>query len=175
MMLAKNDEAGVILSNEQNDLLLVDAFEMEKLEELTYYVTRPNYVVDYDDDYQGDVVCDDQEDRLTTKMMLLTRAIAQCYSTPANRLCTSSNTRNQVVAHVDRVNIRCRNVRNGGRFTRSSSNTQGDYAESENVQKETGNGNVQIILRNSSSRDALNVQCYKFNAKGTMHENVQSQ
>ncbi|GJV57221.1 hypothetical protein Tco_1458226 [Tanacetum coccineum] len=40
-----------------------------------YYVTHPPSVVDYDDDYQGDVVCDDQEDSLTTTMMIIARAI----------------------------------------------------------------------------------------------------
>ncbi|GJT95315.1 putative reverse transcriptase domain-containing protein [Tanacetum coccineum] len=64
----------------------------------TYYVTHPSSVVDYDDDYQGDEVCDDQEDSLTTATMLLARAITQCYSTPTNNLLrTSSNIRNQAV------------------------------------------------------------------------------
>ncbi|GJT21528.1 reverse transcriptase domain-containing protein [Tanacetum coccineum] len=35
-----------------------------------------------------------------------------------------------------------------------------------NVQKDTGNGNVQRIIGTSSSRNALNVQCYNCNAKG---------
>nr|GEX34513.1 hypothetical protein [Tanacetum cinerariifolium] len=51
---------------------------------VAYYVTHPSYVVDYDDDYQGDAVCDDQEDSLTAAMMLLACAITQCYSTPTN-------------------------------------------------------------------------------------------
>ncbi|GJV65465.1 hypothetical protein Tco_1476293 [Tanacetum coccineum] len=60
-----------------------------------YYVTHPFFVVDYDDDYQGDAIGDYQKDSLTTTMMFLARAIAQRYSTPTkNRLCTSSNTRN---------------------------------------------------------------------------------
>ncbi|GJU53314.1 hypothetical protein Tco_1227028 [Tanacetum coccineum] len=41
----------------------------------TYYVTHPPIVVNYDDVYQGDVICDDQEDSLTIAMMLLSRAI----------------------------------------------------------------------------------------------------
>ncbi|GKA04162.1 hypothetical protein Tco_0676943 [Tanacetum coccineum] len=45
-----------------------------------YYVTHPPYVVDYDDDYQGDAICDDQEDSLITAMMLLARAITQRYT-----------------------------------------------------------------------------------------------
>ncbi|GKE17997.1 hypothetical protein Tco_1425574 [Tanacetum coccineum] len=37
----------------------------------TYYVTHPPSVVDYDDDYQGDTICEDQEDSLTIAMMFL--------------------------------------------------------------------------------------------------------
>ncbi|GKF44604.1 hypothetical protein Tco_0131156 [Tanacetum coccineum] len=60
---------------------------------LPYYVTHPPSMVDYDDDYQGDVVCDDQDDSLTIAMMLLARAITQRYFTPTkSRLHTSSNT-----------------------------------------------------------------------------------
>nr|GEV48882.1 hypothetical protein [Tanacetum cinerariifolium] len=36
-----------------------------------YYVTHPPSVIGYDDDYQGEAICDDQEDSLTTVMMLL--------------------------------------------------------------------------------------------------------
>ncbi|GJR25398.1 hypothetical protein Tco_1101630 [Tanacetum coccineum] len=35
MLLAKHDEAGVILTNEQNDFLFVDASRMEEIEELS--------------------------------------------------------------------------------------------------------------------------------------------
>ncbi|GKA46086.1 RNA-directed DNA polymerase, eukaryota, reverse transcriptase zinc-binding domain protein [Tanacetum coccineum] len=97
-----------------------------------------------------DAVCDDQDDSLTTEMMLLARSITQQYSIPTNNcLPSSSNTRNQVVVQADRVDIQSRNVGNGGRYARRSSGTQGESAESGNVQKETGNGN-----------------CYNCNAKG---------
>nr|GEX11593.1 hypothetical protein [Tanacetum cinerariifolium] len=80
-----------------------------------YYVTHPASMVDYDDDYQGDEICDDQEDSLTTAMMLLALAITQCYSTPTNnRLCTSSNTRNQAVVQANSVNIQSRNKDEAG-------------------------------------------------------------
>nr|GEW94126.1 hypothetical protein [Tanacetum cinerariifolium] len=39
MLLAKKDEAGVILSNKQNDFLLADAAQMEELEELSVTYT----------------------------------------------------------------------------------------------------------------------------------------
>ncbi|GJR35439.1 hypothetical protein Tco_1211123 [Tanacetum coccineum] len=50
----------------------------------SYYVTHPLSVVDYDDEYQGELQGDSQEDKLTTAMMLLARAISQKFSTPTN-------------------------------------------------------------------------------------------
>ncbi|GKE23465.1 hypothetical protein Tco_1434977, partial [Tanacetum coccineum] len=49
-----------------------------------YYVTHPLSVVDYKDEYQGELQGDSQEDKLTTAMMLLARAITQKFSTPTN-------------------------------------------------------------------------------------------
>ncbi|GJS60340.1 hypothetical protein Tco_0655124 [Tanacetum coccineum] len=49
-----------------------------------YYVTHPPFVVDYDDDYQGDTFQNDPEDPLTSAIMLLAHAITQHYSTPTN-------------------------------------------------------------------------------------------
>ncbi|GKF15352.1 hypothetical protein Tco_0056814, partial [Tanacetum coccineum] len=40
-----------------------------------YYVTHPSSVVDYEEDCQGDLQGDAWEDKLTTAMMLLARAI----------------------------------------------------------------------------------------------------
>ncbi|GJR13015.1 retrovirus-related pol polyprotein from transposon TNT 1-94, partial [Tanacetum coccineum] len=40
---------------------------------LSYYVTHPSSVVDYDDDYQGDAVQNTSEDPLTSAMILLAR------------------------------------------------------------------------------------------------------
>ncbi|GJX88073.1 hypothetical protein Tco_0340087 [Tanacetum coccineum] len=40
-----------------------------------YYVTHPSSVVDYEEDYQGELHGDSQEEKLTTAMMLLARAI----------------------------------------------------------------------------------------------------
>nr|GEY76936.1 hypothetical protein [Tanacetum cinerariifolium] len=59
-----------------------------------YYVTHPSSVIDYEEDYQGELQGDSQEAKLTIAMMLLARAITQKFSTPTNnRLCTSSNTK----------------------------------------------------------------------------------
>ncbi|GJV32774.1 hypothetical protein Tco_1393174 [Tanacetum coccineum] len=60
-----------------------------------YYVTHTLSFIDYKEDYQGEIQGDAREDKLTTAMMLLARAITQRYSTPTNNhLRTSSNTRN---------------------------------------------------------------------------------
>ncbi|GKE02099.1 hypothetical protein Tco_1390082, partial [Tanacetum coccineum] len=76
-----------------------------------YYITHPSSVIDYEEDYQGEIQEDAQEDKLRTAMVLLARAITQCYSTPTNnRLCTSSNTKNQAVIHDGRVDIKSKNA-----------------------------------------------------------------
>ncbi|GJY93624.1 hypothetical protein Tco_0509406 [Tanacetum coccineum] len=49
-----------------------------------YYVTHPSSIIDSEKDYQGEIQGDAQEDKLTTAMMLLARAITQHYSTPTN-------------------------------------------------------------------------------------------
>ncbi|GJR84038.1 hypothetical protein Tco_0154823 [Tanacetum coccineum] len=80
-----------------------------------YYVTDPSSVVDYKDEYQGELQGDSQEDNLTTAMMLLARAITQKFSTPTNNhLRTSSNTRNQAVIQDGRVDIQTKNEGYGG-------------------------------------------------------------
>ncbi|GJW49504.1 hypothetical protein Tco_0090855 [Tanacetum coccineum] len=73
----------------------------------TILCTHPSSVIVYEEDYQGDA----QEDKLTTAIMLLARAITQRYSTPTNnRLRTSSNTMNQAVIHDGWVDIQSKNV-----------------------------------------------------------------
>ncbi|GKD36080.1 hypothetical protein Tco_1251589 [Tanacetum coccineum] len=80
-----------------------------------YYVTHPSSVVDYEDEYQGELQGDSQEDKFTTAMILLARSITKTFSTPTNnRLCTSSNTRNQAVIHDGRVDTQTKNVGYGG-------------------------------------------------------------
>ncbi|GKB11871.1 putative ribonuclease H-like domain-containing protein [Tanacetum coccineum] len=87
-------------------------------------------------DYQGEIQGDAQEDKLINVMMLLARAITQCYSTPTNiRLRTLSNTRNQAVIHDGRVDIQSKNV---------------GYAEN----------------ATESNPRKSNVQCYNYNARG---------
>ncbi|GJU05064.1 integrase, catalytic region, zinc finger, CCHC-type containing protein [Tanacetum coccineum] len=107
-----------------------------------YYVTHPSFVIDNDDDYQGEIQGDAQEDKRTTGMMLLARAITQRYSTPTNnRLRSSSNSRNQAVIQDGRVDIQSKNV---------------GYA---------GNGN-QNAGRTNRNQGKTNVRCYNCNGKG---------
>nr|GEZ56225.1 hypothetical protein [Tanacetum cinerariifolium] len=80
-----------------------------------YYVTHPSSVVNYEDEYYGELQIDSQKDKLITTMMLLTRAISQKFSTPTNnRLRILSNTRNQFVILDGQVDIQTKNAGYGG-------------------------------------------------------------
>ncbi|GJT27525.1 retrovirus-related pol polyprotein from transposon TNT 1-94 [Tanacetum coccineum] len=130
----------------------------------SYYVTHPTSVVDYDDEYQQDDVQTNSEDPLASVMLLLARAITQNFSNPTNnRLCTSSNTRNQAIIQGERANIQSRNSGNTGRNTRRAY-VQEEVIEGSNAQNETGN--VQRTLRTSSSGNTSTVQCYNCSGKG---------
>ncbi|GJX62344.1 hypothetical protein Tco_0295244 [Tanacetum coccineum] len=135
-----------------------------------YYVTHPYLVVDYDDDYQGDAFQNNYEDPLTYAMMLLARSITQRFFNPTNnRLCTSSNTRNQAIVQADRVNIQSRNSGNDGRNTRRSY-VQEEIIEGNNVQNDAGN--TQRIIQTTSSGSAANVQCYNCSEKGPSYDSA---
>nr|GFC32858.1 hypothetical protein [Tanacetum cinerariifolium] len=85
----------------------------------SYYVTHPTSVVDYDGEYQQDDIQTNSKDPFASAMLLLARAITQNLSNPKNnRLCTSSNTRNQAIIQGDRVNIQSRNSGNTRRNNR---------------------------------------------------------
>nr|GEU57007.1 hypothetical protein [Tanacetum cinerariifolium] len=72
-------------------------------------VTHPSLVVDYDDDYQGDIVQSNSDDPLTFAMIFLSCAITRNFSNPTNNhLRNSSNTRNQSIIQRDRVKIQSR-------------------------------------------------------------------
>ncbi|GKD66679.1 hypothetical protein Tco_1308787 [Tanacetum coccineum] len=71
-----------------------------------YYVIHPSSVVDFEDEYQGELQGYSQEDKLTTAMLLLARSITQKFSTPTNyRLRTSTNTRSQAMIQDGRVDM----------------------------------------------------------------------
>ncbi|GJZ40239.1 hypothetical protein Tco_0586802 [Tanacetum coccineum] len=99
-----------------------------------YEVIHPPSVIDYDDKYQGELQGDSQEDKLITAIMLLAQAISQNISTPTdNRLCFSSNTRNQVVVQDGRVDIQTKNAGYGGNANKNAgrNKTQGFNAGDE--------------------------------------------
>ncbi|GJS91838.1 hypothetical protein Tco_0774474 [Tanacetum coccineum] len=118
-----------------------------------YYVTHTPLVIGYDDDYQGDAIGDDQEDSLTTAMMLLAREITQRYYTPTNNhLRTSSNTRNQTIIQANHEDIQSKNVRSSGQYVRRTTGNQGDVVRNVNVERHTRNVmNVQRILRTTAN------------------------
>ncbi|GJX26491.1 retrovirus-related pol polyprotein from transposon TNT 1-94 [Tanacetum coccineum] len=129
-----------------------------------YYVTHHSSVIDYDDDYRGDVVQNNYEDLLTSAMILLACAITQLFSNPMNsRLRTSSNTKNQAIIQGDRVNIQSRNSGNDGKNTRRSY-VQEEVIEGTNVHNDAGN--IQRTIRTTSSGTTTNVQCYNCSEKG---------
>ncbi|GKC30247.1 putative nuclease HARBI1 [Tanacetum coccineum] len=104
-----------------------------------YYATHPSSVVDYEDEYQRELQWDSQEDKLTTAMMLLARAITQKFSTPFNnRLCISSNTRNQAMIQDGRVDIQTKNAGYGGNGNKNA------RRQSRNQAFNAGNGNDDI-------------------------------
>ncbi|GJT08276.1 retrovirus-related pol polyprotein from transposon TNT 1-94 [Tanacetum coccineum] len=112
-----------------------------------YYVTHPSSVIDSEEDYQRELQEDAQEDKLTTAMMLLARAITQKFSTPTNNhLRTSSNTRNQAVINDGRVDIQTKNASYGGNGNRNAGRKNRNQAAN------AGNGRA-------------NVQCYNCNAR----------
>nr|GEV16754.1 hypothetical protein [Tanacetum cinerariifolium] len=101
-----------------------------------YYVTHPPSVVDYDDEYQGELQGDSQEDKLTTAMMLLARVISQKFSTPTNnRLCTSSNIRNQVVVQDGRVDIQTKNAGYGGNSNKNAGRNRSQWYNTRNAEQ----------------------------------------
>ncbi|GJZ74477.1 retrovirus-related pol polyprotein from transposon TNT 1-94 [Tanacetum coccineum] len=134
-----------------------------------YYVTYPFIMVDYDEDYQVDVVQNNSEDPLTYAMILLACAITQRFSNPTNNhLRTSSNTRNQAIVQGDRVNIQRKNSWNDGRNIRRLY-VQEEIIEGNNVHNDAGN--IQRTLQTTSSRTATNVQCYNCSEKGCYARN----
>ncbi|GKB34541.1 retrovirus-related pol polyprotein from transposon TNT 1-94 [Tanacetum coccineum] len=152
------------LEKSHDPLALVAHMGSSSRNKTPYYVTHPCSMVDYDDDYQKDVVQTNSRDPLTSVMMLLARAITQRFSNPTNNhLRTSSNTRNQAIVQGDRVNIQSRNSGNDGRNIRRAI-VQEEVVEGTNVQNDAGN--IQRTLRTMSSGTTANVQCYNCSEKG---------
>ncbi|GJZ65768.1 hypothetical protein Tco_0622464 [Tanacetum coccineum] len=102
-----------------------------------FYKFAAKEVVDFDDEYQGKLQGDSQEDKLTSAMMLLGRAISQKFSTPTNnRLRVSFNKKNQAVVQDGRVYIQTKNAGYGGNANKNAgrNRTQGFNASDESKQ-----------------------------------------
>nr|GEW91170.1 hypothetical protein [Tanacetum cinerariifolium] len=130
-----------------------------------YCVTHPSPVADYEDEYQRELKGGSLEDKLTTAMMLLARAITQKFSTPTNnRLRTSSNARNQVVIQDGRVDIQTKNEGYGGNGNKNA----GRQNKSFNAVNRNDESNkiVQRVPQTESTPGKENVQCYNCNKKG---------
>ncbi|GKD77262.1 hypothetical protein Tco_1339883 [Tanacetum coccineum] len=107
-----------------------------------YYVTHPSSVIDYEEYYQRELQRDAQEDKLTTTIKLLARAITQRFSTLTNnRLRTSSHTRNQAVIQDGRVDIQSKNVTYAGNGNRNA------WRQNRNQLANTGNGHVALAIQ----------------------------
>nr|GEU94255.1 retrovirus-related Pol polyprotein from transposon TNT 1-94 [Tanacetum cinerariifolium] len=130
-----------------------------------YYVTHPLSVIDYDDEYQGELQGDYQEDKLTTAMMLLARAISQKFSTPTNnRLRIYSNTRNQAVVQDGRVDMQSKNAGYGGNANKTAGRNKTQGFNTKNAGDES-NQIIQRVPRTESTSGKANVQCYNCNEK----------
>nr|GEV70745.1 zinc finger, CCHC-type [Tanacetum cinerariifolium] len=78
-------------------------FSSEKTITLFNVLYVPKLLVDYDEDYQGDAVQNNFKDPLTSAMILVARAITQCFSNPTNnRLRTSSNIISRAIVQGDK-------------------------------------------------------------------------
>nr|GEU51800.1 hypothetical protein [Tanacetum cinerariifolium] len=138
-----------VIKNSHDPLALVAPTGSSSRIPSPYYVTHPSSVVDYDDDYQGDVFQTNSKDPLTFAMMLLARAITQRFSNPTNNhLCTSSNTKIHAIVQADKVNIQSKNSGNDAINTRRSY-VHEEIIKGNNVHNDAGN--TQRILRTMSS------------------------
>ncbi|GJY38780.1 hypothetical protein Tco_0425144 [Tanacetum coccineum] len=125
-------------------------------------MTHPSSVVDYDNEYQGELQGNSQEDKLTTAMMLLARAISQMFSTPTNnRLYISSNTRNQVVVQDGRVHIQTKNAGYGGNANKNAGRQDRNQAFNVGNGNDESNQIVQRVPRTESTPGKANV--YRIN------------
>ncbi|GKE51864.1 hypothetical protein Tco_1487020 [Tanacetum coccineum] len=118
-------------------------------------------------EYQGELQRDSQEDKLTSSMMLLARAITQKFSTPSNNhLHTSSNTRNQAVIQDGRDDIQTKNEGYGGNSNRNAGRQNKNQAFNAGNRNDESNQIVQCVLRTELNPRKANVHCYNYNEKG---------
>ncbi|GJX92297.1 putative ribonuclease H-like domain-containing protein [Tanacetum coccineum] len=141
----------------------------------SYYVTHPSSIVDYNDEYKKELQGDSQEDKLTTAMILFARAISQKFSSPTNnRLCVSSNTKNQAAIQDRRVDIQTKNAGYGGINNKNLGRNRNQMFHAGNASDES-NQIVQRVPRTDSTPSKTNVQCYNCNEKGHYARDYQKQ
>nr|GEX12160.1 hypothetical protein [Tanacetum cinerariifolium] len=127
----------------------------------SYYVIHPSSVVDYKEDYQGELQGDSQEDKIKTAMMLLARAITQKFSTPINnRLPTSLNIKNQDVIQDGRVDIQTKNARFSGNDNKNAGRHNMNKAFNAGTKKDEAKSNLNdeendFMLDNSFGDETL--------------------
>ncbi|GKD33861.1 hypothetical protein Tco_1249370 [Tanacetum coccineum] len=115
-------------------------------------------VVDYDDEYQGELQKDSQKDKLTTVMMLLARAISQKFSTPTNNhLRILSNTRNQALVQDDRVDLQTKNAGYGGNANKNAGRQNRNQAFNVGNGNDESNQIVQRVPRTESTPGKANL------------------
>ncbi|GJS84904.1 retrovirus-related pol polyprotein from transposon TNT 1-94 [Tanacetum coccineum] len=132
----------------------------------SYYVKHPPSVIDYDDEYQGELQGDSQEDKITTAMILLARVIYQKFSSATNNhLRMSSNTKNQAMVQDGRVNIQTKNAGYSGIANKNMGRNRNQMFNAGNASDES-NQIVHRIPRTDSTQSKENVQCYNCNEKG---------
>ncbi|GJW20831.1 hypothetical protein Tco_0031453 [Tanacetum coccineum] len=107
-----------------------------------YYVTRPSSVVDYEDEYQGELQGDSQEDKLTTAMI------------------------NQAVIQDGRIDIQTKNAGYGVNGNRNAGRHNKNQAFNARTGNDESNQIVQHVPRTKSNPGKANVQCYNYNEKG---------
>ncbi|GJS51563.1 retrovirus-related pol polyprotein from transposon TNT 1-94 [Tanacetum coccineum] len=109
-----------------------------------YYVTHPSSLVDYVEDYQGELQGDSQEDKLTTTMI------------------------NQAVIQDDRVDIQTKNAGYGGNGNMNGRQNRNQAFNSGNrlTHNDESNQIVQRVPRTEPNLGKENVQCYNCNEKG---------
>ncbi|GKD42766.1 putative reverse transcriptase domain-containing protein [Tanacetum coccineum] len=165
--MVRHNQTGDTVSYDQLDDSLSHANPSYLHSPQPYYVTHPSSVIDYKEDYQGELQGDSQEDKFTTAMMLLARAITQKFSTPTNNhLRTSLNTRNQDVIQDGRVDIQTMNAGYGGNGNRNVGRQNINQAFNARNRNDESNQIVQRVPRTESKLRKANVQCYNCNEKG---------
>ncbi|GJU00899.1 hypothetical protein Tco_1111237 [Tanacetum coccineum] len=123
-----------------------------------YYVTHPSSVVDYNDEYQGELQGDSKKDKLTTTMMLLARAISHKFSKPTNNcLCISSNTRNQAVVQDGRVDIQTKNAGYGRNANKNAGRQNRNQAFNAGNGNDESNYIIQCVPRTESTPGKVNI------------------